>query len=612
MGAFTGSGYLSALNDSIFYFTRYRSQYKELADRGFGSAGEIRERVSGIGFEKTEMLEFAGDTYNVTNKGNKATFEMAQECAEKRPEFAKWKNAKGLASQIKDLPATKERLENAHQVMEIIKEIGPTALHGDWRSIVGLRKEKPEKKQQLSPYHQLTSMQKYALYLSNQERVFRKKEIANSGFCCEFEDFLGKRLSGLDSIEKKVAEVERVLLELRCELHKSKGWAGKAISFLRRPKISKWRMAAAIALMAPGALIGLGLLGAGALPAAAALATAGAVLAGIGKFAFVDAIYDKIHHKISGRRGGKFNIAAQVFYQGKDEAIRKRLQAEYEEFFKRGDIAAELRAEIGAYANRMRKHRIAKYSAALAFAILPINPLKTLYEGAQELFPRISEALFSDHGIVADTISHVKEAVADTLRCVQDSLGLSPNGIQVDTGASQRAAIGVVETPGQTAAIPATSGIETFAVPSGGGHWHVAKQMASQLSGFDLLSPERQNLVISAIKNTLVDNPSQYGLSANEIIAGSPGCEPGLFKGASATLSGAQKGAFQRLSDLMSVDSGRIPAEMQQNRFTVAKLTSLLENRAGSSWKEAFGAIKADTARVVPRIFGMKAVPVAP
>ena len=497
-----------------------------------------------------------------------------------------------------------------------------------------MKKEKPEKGK--SPYCQMTTIQKYALYLSNSERVFRSSQIRYRGFGEEFNLFFENVVNDTKP-EERLKKIETVLLELRDELRKQKGWVGRFISYLRKPKASKWRLGIGLALMVPGALVGLGLIGAGAVPAAGALAVAGAVLAAVGKFAFLDAAYDKIHQKVSGRKNGRYSVAAQVFYRGKDEKIKDRLAEVYDSVGGE-DIAKQLHEELGIYAKRMRRHRIAKYSAALAFALLPINPIKMLFEGVQQLLPQIGNALdaageragdaigkaghwvggiFSSHGPVADTLQSAKQALLDTVSHARDSIGFSSQDLSpaLDTGNGGRVFSGLDATAVQpdagTAVLPAPS-IETFVVPDGGGYWDVAKGMAKGLSGFDALSPERQNLVISAIKNTLIDKSAEHGIGAGEWYA-QAGAEPGLFRGATATLDSAQKGAFQRLSDLMSVDSGRIPADMQQNRFTVAKLTSLLENRTGSSWKEAFslGGQKPEV-RAAARAFQPRAVPVAP
>jgi hypothetical protein len=132
------NGYLSVLFDSIFHFTRYRTQFKELEGHGFGSAKEIRNKISKIGFKETGTLEFAGETYNVTNFKNKATFELTVECAKKYPEFEQWERAVELANTFQN---PKKRDSNTElQIIEIIKEIGPNALRGNWRSIVGPRK----------------------------------------------------------------------------------------------------------------------------------------------------------------------------------------------------------------------------------------------------------------------------------------------------------------------------------------------------------------------------------------------------------------------------------------------------------------------------------------
>jgi len=238
----------------------------------------------------------------------------------------------------------------------------------------------------------------------------------------------------------------------------------RAMMWLRKPSVTVARIA-----------IGLGLVGAtmltGGLAAAAgvgiAIGVGNHIVGGIGRYISVDALYDKVRQKNTGKqRKGEYAVANSLMYANPD-GVRDKIDAVYGG--DRNISGAELDSQSMRAAKNTWINRVIKKTLAVAAAVLP---------------PVVASWLHG-HNPNPEPNPHPE-----------------PN-----------------PQPEPNPLPPVVPSSDIYVVPDNGGIWHICEKIvADKLPGFEHLSVADQNMVIDAMKDQIVADPAKFGLEPSEII----------------------------------------------------------------------------------------------
>ena len=357
------------------------------------------------------------------------------------------------------------------------------------------------------------------LLLANASLVkskFQKEAISRSDeVSSQFKKYVDGSLFGKDR-EEQLERLNEVMAYLSTTMNDAKSTTEKLITAFRKPGASTARLVLGLALMAGGiAIHGLtiGAIGLSIAPMIAAPAAVGTLLFGIGvglgvvgRFLGADALYDKIHLMVTGRaKNGETAVAARVFrnhHSGIDRSIEKIYENE-----EKAISTDEIDSAFMKYANNIRKNKLWKAILSSLAAIVP--PVILNFIGMDSILPSKPS---TSHTLPVQDSSFVDKPFP--VRNVDGIGHFDPKATMPIDGA--RPALPAASHLGDAAAGQA----QTFVVPDGGGFWHIGKAIASQnLSGFENLPLADRTIVVDTIKNYLVENQANLGITPSETIA---------------------------------------------------------------------------------------------